>query len=231
MYEQCGIRPPSEANSLLLRVARNCPWNQCLFCPNIDRITTYARATTIKRKTAEEMRQLKAAGLSRMHMGLESGSPTVLNRLARFGDRQGFSLVELMIVIAIMCTLAAISTPLLSSYMMRAKRIVAISDIRTIDKEISAFVVSTDRLPDTLAEIGLSGLKDPWGTPYQYLPVEGTPKGKLRKDHFLVPVNTDYDLYSMGPDQDSNAPFTAKASRDDIVRANNGQFVGPVEAY
>ena len=32
-FEQGPIRPPNEARSLLLRVTRNCPWNQCLFCP------------------------------------------------------------------------------------------------------------------------------------------------------------------------------------------------------
>jgi len=32
-FEQGPIRPPNEAASLLLRVTRNCPWNQCLFCP------------------------------------------------------------------------------------------------------------------------------------------------------------------------------------------------------
>lgn len=32
-FEQGPIRPPSEARSLLLRLTRNCPWNQCLFCP------------------------------------------------------------------------------------------------------------------------------------------------------------------------------------------------------
>jgi radical SAM superfamily enzyme YgiQ (UPF0313 family) len=32
-FEQGPIRPPSEAQSLLLRLTRNCPWNQCLFCP------------------------------------------------------------------------------------------------------------------------------------------------------------------------------------------------------
>jgi len=32
-FEQGPIRPPSEARSLLLRVTRNCPWNQCQFCP------------------------------------------------------------------------------------------------------------------------------------------------------------------------------------------------------
>lgn len=32
-FEQGPIRPPNEAQSLLLRITRNCPWNQCLFCP------------------------------------------------------------------------------------------------------------------------------------------------------------------------------------------------------
>ena len=32
-FEQGPIRPPSEANSLLLRITRNCPWNKCTFCP------------------------------------------------------------------------------------------------------------------------------------------------------------------------------------------------------
>jgi len=32
-FEQGPIRPPSEADSLLIRVSRNCPWNRCAFCP------------------------------------------------------------------------------------------------------------------------------------------------------------------------------------------------------
>ena len=31
-FEQGPIRPPSEADSLFVRVTRNCPWNKCLFC-------------------------------------------------------------------------------------------------------------------------------------------------------------------------------------------------------
>jgi general secretion pathway protein G len=35
----------------------------------------------------------------------------------------------------------------------------------------------------------------------------------------------------MGPDGKSQKPFTAKASRDDIVRANDGGFFGSVSDY
>ncbi len=141
MYEQGVIRPPSEANSLLIRVTRNCPWNKCIFCPaykgtkfsrrtvaevkgdldslardhrertnqirtaflqdadslllptpdlleilqylkdkfpGLERITSYARASTLRRKSAAEWKQLKEGGLQRVHTGLESGSARVL---------------------------------------------------------------------------------------------------------------------------------------------------------
>ncbi len=41
-----------------------------------------------------------------------------------------------------------------------------------------------------------------------------------------MPINSDYDLWSSGKDGASSPPLTAKPSRDDIVRANNGRFVG-----
>jgi hypothetical protein len=184
--EQGPIRPPSEAQSLLLRVTRNCSWNHCEFChiykghrfslrtvaevkqdidaingivseirsiswnrgyggeltselvssilhrpnqfpegarsillwlhtggknvflqdannlilrtkdlveiltylkatfPSIERITTYSRAKTVARKTVEELRDLRQAGLSRIHIGLESGYDPLL-KLVRKG--------------------------------------------------------------------------------------------------------------------------------------------------
>ena len=138
----------------------------------------------------------------------------------------GFSLVEVMIVIALIGTLVAIAVPNYIAYREKAKIAQAISDIRNIEKVIANFLVDHDRLPMSLAEIGLGDRLDPWGTPYRYVRVEGTSPGALRKDRFLVPVNSDYDLYSMGRDRASVPPFTAKASQDDIVRANDGGYVG-----
>ena len=56
-------------------------------------------------------------------------------------------------------------------------------------------------------------------------------KGKPRKDHQMHPINCDYDLYSVGKDGKSEAPLTAKVSQDDIIRANNGGYVGLVSNY
>jgi general secretion pathway protein G len=46
-----------------------------------------------------------------------------------------------------------------------------------------------------------------------------------------VPINTDFDLYSVGPDGNTQPPLTAPVSRDDIVRANDGRFIGKAEDY
>ncbi|HDM77121.1 MAG TPA: radical SAM protein [Deltaproteobacteria bacterium] len=46
--------------------------------PGVRRITSYARSSTLSRKTLEEVKELKEAGLTRIHIGLESGSDNVL---------------------------------------------------------------------------------------------------------------------------------------------------------
>ena len=139
-FEMGPIRPPSEANSILLRVTRNCPWNKCEFCgvykgekfslrsvdevkrdidamkavgvtsssaflqdansiimkpeqlaeilvyfrekfPEVERITTYARADTLSRITPENMKMLREAGLDRVHSGYETGSDQILQMI------------------------------------------------------------------------------------------------------------------------------------------------------
>jgi len=183
-FEQGPIRPPNEARSLLLRLTRNCPWNQCLFCPvykgqkfslrtaeeikkdiqtarditddikalswklgesglitnpiishiinnntysssyksvalwlyygtgecflqdadnfiiktkdfvdilrflrkkfpDLRRVTTYSRSRTLSRKALTEMKEIKEAGLDRIHIGLESGYDPLLKLIKK----------------------------------------------------------------------------------------------------------------------------------------------------
>jgi general secretion pathway protein G len=86
--------------------------------------------------------------------------------------------------------------------------------------------------PDTLSDVGYGEKLDPWGSLYQYLNFAGTNgKGAMRKDRFLVPINTYFDLYSTGEDGESVSPLTAKASQDDVIWANDGDFIGPASDY
>ncbi|MHB8157391.1 MAG: radical SAM protein [Desulfocucumaceae bacterium] len=181
-FEQGPIRPPSESESLLLRLTRNCPWNRCQFCttyrgevfsrrtveeikrdvdsvskiadriqkvsaslgfggevnqqvlsevyrtgehqvihiatwlyrgggtvfiqdanslimkttelvdvlkyirerlPTVERITSYARSKTLLRKSREELLEIRSAGLDRIHVGMESGSDSVLKFMCK----------------------------------------------------------------------------------------------------------------------------------------------------
>ncbi len=142
-YDFPPFRPPSEANSLLLRVTRGCPWNRCAFCsmykgmkfeirdleeilgdielardlygdrvrtvfigdsnslvaktemlvkilnalfssfPHVERVTSYARAKTIAKKPLEDLRKIFQAGLTRLHVGLETGDRDLLKEIGK----------------------------------------------------------------------------------------------------------------------------------------------------
>ena len=104
------------------------------------------------------------------------------------------------------------------------------ADILEISAKLDRAFVATGTYPTGLAAFG-AVRTDPWGNPYQYLSMDGAKVGQKRKDKSLHPLNSDYDLYSMGPDGQSQTALTAKASRDDIIRANNGGFIGVAEDY
>jgi len=142
----------------------------------------------------------------------------------------GFTLIELMVVIAILGTITAIAIPAYQSYIEKARIAKAIAEINIIQGEIAGYENDQGKFPDTLGDIGRGNLLDPWENPYQYLNF-ADPKGKPRKDKFMKPLNTYYDLYSMGKDGKSNAPLTAKASHDDVIRANDGRFIGLAWKY
>jgi general secretion pathway protein G len=143
---------------------------------------------------------------------------------------RAFTLVELLVVMALVGTIVAIAVPSYSAYTDRTRNATAAADIVNIGLRIVVFRAEHGRVPNTLAEAGVSILLDPWGRPYEYTRIEGLSKhdmdAKCRWNKFEKPLNTDFDLYSMGKDGKTKPKTTHKDSFDDIIRANNGTFVG-----
>lgn len=161
-----------------------------------------------------------------------STTPRATKGRSRRSQPYGFTIVELLITVAVILTLAAIAIPKLMSAINQAKVAKAVGDIRAIGTDVTGYAVENGQYPNTLADVGDAGFNDPWGNPYQYLNFANAKgKGQMRKDRFLVPINTFFDLYSMGPDGQSVSPLTAKASQDDIIWANDGDYVGVASDY
>ncbi len=147
---------------------------------------------------------------------------------------QGMGLIDLMLAVIIASLLMAVAVPAYDQFIDRARVARAIGDIGSISIAIERFGIKNNgRLPNSLDELLMDVPFDPWDAPYQYLNIvaAGPGKGAFRKDGKLNPLNSDFDLFSVGADGESMGPLSAAKSRDDIVRANNGAFIGLGEDY
>lgn len=154
--------------------------------------------------------------------------------------QKGFTFLQLLSALLVAAILAAVAIPTFGNSgvdcddpnarqgpLMRARMAQVTGDIGKIHMAVSRFELTHNRYPDSLADVGLDHLSDPWGNPYRYLVVFGrTDLGPVRKDHNLKPVNGGYDVYSMGPDGVTATPFTSTGGKDDIVMANDGDYFG-----
>lgn len=52
-----------------------------------------------------------------------------------------------------------------------------------------------------------------------------------RRDRYMFPLNTDYDLFSLGPNRSTAVSLGQALSQDDVIRANDGGFFGPASEY
>jgi len=133
---------------------------------------------------------------------------------------------------AIIMTIAAIAVPNLQAALDDARVARAVSDLHTLETDIVNYEVQNGQLPNSLADMGRDTTMDPWGNPYQYFNLAtGSGNGQMRVDRFLVPLNSDYDLYSLGKDGLSASPVTAPESQDDVVRADDGSYLGFASQY
>ena len=185
----------------------------------------------------------------------------------------GFTLIELMVVVAILEILAAISGSKYLEYVEKARVARSIAEMRGIARTIDALLADGGNVPDSLAELGVDGLLDPWDSAYYYLRIEGQlplgisqtrtplplvsasppdhPSGdgassnpgtgdggggsiaiaSARKDRFMVPINSDYDLYSAGRDGATQPTLQTPVSRDDVIRGGDGSYYGLAERF
>ena len=144
----------------------------------------------------------------------------------------GYSILEILIVIAILAILISIAIPGYENYRDKENYTQAKTDILEIQTIIDRFYIEHNRFPENLFEIKQHTRRDPWGNTYYYTNIAlVTNKGGVRKDKNLTPVNSDYDLYSAGKDRKTSLPFTAGNALDDIVRCNNGSYIGFAADY
>ena len=144
---------------------------------------------------------------------------------------RGFTAIELVIVLLILAVLVWIGVPSYQSYIARSHVVDAVTTVSRISKDIHDYEVRTGALPATLADVNYAGRLDPWGRPYVYLNLRATHGAGGRKDKSLKPINSDFDLYSVGPDGVTAASLNNSASRDDVLRARDGGFYGTAEEF
>jgi general secretion pathway protein G len=144
---------------------------------------------------------------------------------------KGLTLIELLVALTIAGILATFGAPLIMGgidcknqkigWITRAKVNAAIGDIGAVHLTMQRHLLNYGTFEGV--ELG----NDRWGNPYVFLDhstVNG--EGPKRKYKSAVPVNSRYDLYSLGPDGKTSTPMTSEPGADDIVLANDGQYIG-----
>ena len=138
----------------------------------------------------------------------------------------GFTILELLVVTVIISTLSSMVAPSVQRAREKAQVGVAIAELRILQAELAVYTEINFGPPVSLAAIDRAGLLDPWGFSYIYMPQGTGDNETARKDEFLVPLNSDYDLYSVGRDGESSGPLDARRSWDDVIRALDGAYFG-----
>lgn len=144
----------------------------------------------------------------------------------------GLTLLEMLVTLAIVGIILRWASVAYADYVEDARVYEAATAIIGFSATIELFIGSTGRAPNDLAEVGIGDVLDPWGFTYRYNPnMNQNGNGKVRKDRMLNPINTDFDIYSVGPDGQTNQSLSPPQSQDDVIRASNGGYIGLAEDF
>ncbi|MDA8121598.1 MAG: type II secretion system protein GspG [Deltaproteobacteria bacterium] len=165
----------------------------------------------------------------------------------RINRHRGFTVIEISIVFAIVALLATMAVMVYANYTLKNRINACIRDIQLFEQSIKAYQLEHGAPPDSLSDLGavtlystIGGTKqtapflDPWGNPYRYLNlVNDHPPAypNARRDKNNHPLSSDYDLYSMGADGVTAKPVNNGPGADDIIRANDGGYIGLGAGY
>jgi general secretion pathway protein G len=118
--------------------------------------------------------------------------------------QRGFTLLELLVVMFILVTLAGVVTVVVIQRVEQAKHARAVSDIATLDSAIEQYRLDNSGFPVALDDLRTkpAGNELPkWNGPYIKKPVPADPWGNPYEYHVPGEHNAEsYDLYSLGKD-------------------------------
>ena len=139
--------------------------------------------------------------------------------------QHGFTLAETLIATVLLAVGADAVVGGISGQLERTRIERAKQEIGQIESAIEVYRTRHRELPGSLTDLGSAVPLDPWGRSYEY--VNFATSGTVgQRNYDGLPVNAEYDLYSLGPDGRTDPNLWSEAARDDIVRGRDGSFVG-----
>lgn len=144
--------------------------------------------------------------------------------------QRGFTLAETLLGAAFLAVSLEAAVELVSTQIEQSRIEQAQRDLARIQRTVEGYRAIHHDLPSSLTELGSAIPLDPWGHPYEYVSfdLKGTVGQRSLEG---LPINTEYDLYSLGADGRTDANLRSEAGHDDIVRGRDGSYIGPAMEF
>lgn len=144
----------------------------------------------------------------------------------------GLTFLELLVTLAIVGVIFRFASASYAEHIEKTRVYEAVTQIAVLSTTIESYIQDRGRAPDSLDDVGAGGMEDPWGYEYRYnANMNQKGAGGKRKDRSLNPLNSDFDLYSIGEDGATSQSLMPESSDDDVIRAHDGRYIGLAEDF